>query len=134
MNVGNALTLALFWLVCAILQVRMERNRWFVGLLFMWLPVLGLTLFWAAYTASWLEALAGTGVGLMLGLVYYLILGRRLHPADSSGIKVWGQDAAPRPRAALQVEIDHLKDEKTKLEEELRRLKSGSHGSEQPRN
>jgi cell division protein FtsB len=40
-----------------------------------------------------------------------------------STIKVWGQDAAPRPKAALQAEIDQLKVEKEKLEEELRKIK-----------
>ena len=76
-----------------------------------------------AISASWPEALLGTAIGLALGGAYYLVIGRRLHPADSSGIKVWGQDVAPRPRAALQIEIDHLQDEKAKLEAELRRLR-----------
>ncbi len=125
MNVSNVIALALAWLLCAVLQVRMERNRWFVGLIFMWLPVLALTIVWAAISASWPEAFAGTGLGLALGAGYYLVLGRRLRPADSSTIKVWGQDVAPRPRAALQIEIDHLKDEKEKLEAELKRLRDG---------
>jgi hypothetical protein len=123
MVVSNVVVLALVWLICAVLQNRMERNRWFVGLLFLWLPVLALTVVWATVSASWPEALLGTGIGLALGVVYYVVIGRRLHPADSSGIKVWGQDVAPRPRAALQVEIDHLRDEKAKLEAELRRLR-----------
>ncbi len=128
MNVGNLIALSLAWLVCAVLQVRIERKRWFVGLLFLWLPILLLTILWAAISASWPEAFAGTGLGLALGAAYYLLLGRRLQPADSSGIKVWGQDAAPRPRAALQIEIDHLKDEKAKLEAELKRLRDGGAG------
>lgn len=123
MVVSNVIVLALVWLLCAVLQVRIERNRWFVGLLFLWLPILLLTVFWAAISASWPEALLGTGIGLGLGGLYYLVIGRRLRPADSSNIKVWGQDVAPRPRAALQVEIDHLKDEKAKLEAELRRMR-----------
>jgi len=128
MNVGNIVALALAWLICAVLQVRIERNRWFVAVLFVWLPVLMLTVLWAAISASWPEAFTGTGAGLALGAAYYGLLGRRLHPADSSGIKVWGQDAAPKPRAALQVEIDHLKDEKAKLEAELKRLRDSGAG------
>ncbi len=125
MVVTNVVVLTLVWLICAVLQVRIERNRWFVGLIFLWLPIVLLTVLWAAISASWPEALLGTAIGLVLGGAYYLVIGRRLRPADSSGIKVWGQDVAPRPRAALQIEIDHLQDEKAKLEAELRRLREG---------
>jgi cell division protein FtsB len=40
-----------------------------------------------------------------------------------STIKVWGQDSAPKPKAALQAEIDTLKEEKAQLEAELRKLR-----------
>lgn len=132
MVVTNVIVLALVWLTCAVLQVRIERNRWFVGLIFLWLPILLLTVLWAAISASWPEALLGTAIGLALGGAYYLVIGRRLHPADSSGIKVWGQDVAPRPRAALQIEIDHLQDEKAKLEAELRRLRESQRPGDAP--
>lgn len=123
MNWSNVLFLALAALSCAWVLARIERERWFVGLLFYVLPIVVLSVLWAAVTASWPEALAGLLAGGALGLGWWLTLGRRMQRADSSPIKVWGQDSAPQPRAALQAELDQLKQEKAQLEAELRRLR-----------
>ena len=123
MDWSNVFFLALAMLSCAWVLARIERNRWWVGLFFYVVPVLLLTTLWAGVTASWPEALTGLGAGLVLGLGWWLALGRRLRRADSSGIKVWGQDAAPKPKAVLQAELDQVKAEKAALEAELRRLR-----------
>ena len=123
MNWSNAFFLALAILSGVWVMARIERSRWFVGLFFYVLPVLLLTALWASVTASWPEAFAGLGAGLGLGAGWWLTLGRRARRADSSAIKVWGQDVAPRPKAALQAELDQLKREKEQLEAELRKLK-----------
>ncbi len=123
MNWSNAFLLALAVLSCVWVQTRIERNRWWVGVFFYTLPVLLLTALWASVTASWPEAAAGAAAGLGLGAGWWLAYGRRVRPADSSGIKVWGQDTAARPKAALQAELDQLKYEEEQLEAELRRLR-----------
>jgi hypothetical protein len=122
---SNALFLTLVLLLCIVVQARIERKWWFIGLGFFVLPVLGLAGLWTVLTRSWAEAGLALALAAAIGGVWWWRSGRFLLPADSSGIKVWGQDAAPRPKAALQAEIDTLKQEKEQLEAELRRLKNG---------
>lgn len=123
MTWSNVFFLALAILSCVWVMTRIERNRWFIGLFFYVLPVLALTALWAALTHSWPEALSGLAAGAALGLGWWVAVGRRMRRADSSSIKVWGQDVAPKPKAALQAEVDQLKKEKEQLEAELRRLR-----------
>jgi hypothetical protein len=123
MNWSNTFFLALAVFSCVWVMARIERNRWFIGMFFYALPVLLLAALWATVTASWPEALAGLAAGAVLGAGWWLAVGRRLGRADSSAIKVWGQDAAPKPKAALQAELDQLRQEKDQLEAELRKLK-----------
>lgn len=124
MNWPNTFFLTLALLSCVFVMVRIERKWWFMGALFYVLPVLLLIVLWAGITASWPEAGLATSLAAVLGGLWWLVWGRYVKPADSSGIRVWGQDAKPKPKAALQAEIDQLKEEKAKLEEELRKLKS----------
>jgi len=121
-NWSNAFFLTLALLSCVLIMARIERKWWFMGAFFYVLPVLLLMALWAGITASWPEVGLAVLGATVLGGLWWLVWGRFWRPADSV-IKVWGQDAAPRPRAALQAEIDQLKDEKAKLEEELRKLK-----------
>lgn len=123
MNWSNTLFLALALLSCVWVMARIERNRWFMGVLFYVLPLLLLMAFWAAISNSWAEAGVALAAAAVLGGGWWLVAGRRLPRANSSGIKVWGQDAAPKPKAALQAEVDQLKQEKAELEAELRRLR-----------
>jgi hypothetical protein len=122
MNWSTVLPLALALASCVVVMTRIERNRWFMGVFFYVLPVLLLMGLWAAVTNSWAEAGVALLVAAVLGGAWWLLWGRRMLRAEST-IKVWGQDAAPRPKAALQAEIDQLKVEKEKLEEELRKIK-----------
>ena len=103
-------------------MARIERNRWFMGVFFYVLPVLVLMGLWAAVTGSWGEVGLAVPLAAIVSGAWWLIWGRRMRRAEST-IKVWGQDSAPKPKAALQAEIDQLKDEKAKLEEELRKIK-----------
>ncbi len=123
MNWSNTFFLTLALLSCVYVMARIERNRWFIGLFFYALPVLLLMVLWASLTGSWPEAGARLTAAALLGGGWWLLAGRRLRRADSSGIKVWGQDAAPKPKAALQAELDQIKKEKEQLEAELRKLR-----------
>jgi hypothetical protein len=122
MNWSSLLLIAALVLSCAVVMQLIERKRWFMGAVFYVLPVLGGMVLWASVTASWLVTLAGWGLGAAVSLVWWLVHGRHLRPAVST-IKVWGQDSAPKPKAALQAEIDTLKEEKAQLEAELRKLR-----------
>jgi hypothetical protein len=130
-NWSNTFFLTLALLACGVVMARIERSRWFMGLFFFVIPVLLLAVVWAALTASWPEALLALGAGALLGGGGWLALGRRIRRADSSGIKVWGQAAAPRPsKAALEAEVDQLRQEKDQLEAELRRLRDATRKGE----
>ncbi|MGQ0602309.1 MAG: hypothetical protein ACT4QE_11535 [Anaerolineales bacterium] len=122
MNWSTLLPLALALASCVIVMARIERNRWFMGVLFYVLPVLLLMGVWAWLTNSWAEAGVAVLLAALLSAAWWFVWGRRMQRAEST-IKVWGQDSAPKSKAALQAEIDQLKDEKQKLEEELRKLK-----------
>lgn len=122
MNWSTVLPLTLALASCVFVMTRIERNRWFMGAFFYVLPVVLLMGLWAALTNSWGEVGVATLLAAVLGGTWWLGWGRRMMRAEST-IQVWGQDTVPKPKAALQAEIDQLKSEKEKLEEELRKIK-----------
>lgn len=123
MNISNIVLLAAALFSCVFVMLKIERNRWFMGALFYVLPVLALMGLWASLTNSWTELLLAVPATIGMTSVWWAVWGRKLKRAEST-IKVWGQDAAPKPKAALQAEIDQLKEEKAKLEEELKKIKT----------
>ena len=95
--------------------------------MFVLLPGVVLIGGWALLFGKWPETVAGLGLaGAAIG-VWWLAIGRRLPRPSSDGIKVWGQEKVPKPTpqeaAALRAEVLRLKDDKERLEAELRRLK-----------
>lgn len=123
MNLNTIILLAAALFSCAFVMFKIERNRWFIGAFFYVAPVLLLMALWATLTASWMELALAVPLAAGFTGAWWFIWGRKLKRAEST-IKVWGQDAAPKPKAALQAEIDQLKEEKAQLEEELRKIKT----------
>jgi hypothetical protein len=123
MNLSTTLLLAAALFSCVFVMLKIERNRWFMGAFFYVAPVLLLMGLWASLTDSWSELLIAVLVALGITGAWWAVWGRKLKRAEST-IKVWGQDAAPKPKAALQAEIDQLKEEKAQLEEELKKIKT----------
>jgi len=123
MNFNTVFLLAAALFSCVFVMLKIERNRWFIGAFFYVLPVLALMGLWASLTNSWTELLLAAPVAIGMTGLWWAVWGRKLKRAEST-IKVWGQDAAPKPKAALQAEIDQLKEEKAKLEEELKKIKT----------
>jgi len=109
--------------------LRVERKRLWVVALVLVLPSVWLTVIWANFYHRWPEVLIGVGAaGLMAG-GWWLAYGRRLPPATSDAIKVWGQEEMPKARPQhMQAELQRLREEKERLEAELRRLRSGGNG------
>jgi hypothetical protein len=116
-----------FIVVLALLRV--ERRALWVVIVFMLLPGIVLVGGWAVLYSRWAELLAGLALAAAITGVWWLAGGRRLARPSSDSIKVWGQEKVPKPTpqeaAALRAEVLRLKDDKEKLEAELRRLKDG---------
>jgi len=108
-------------------MLRVERKRWWVVALFFELPVITLAVIWANLYQLWSEVLVGATIAGLIAGAWWLLYGRKLPAPTSDTIKVWGQEDAPKPRPQqLQAEVQRLREEKAKLEEELRRLKGGN--------
>jgi hypothetical protein len=107
--------------------LRVERRALWVVVVFMLLPGVVLIGGWAALFGKWPETLAGLGLAAAITAGWWLAAGRRLARPSSDNIKVWGQAKPPKPTAqeaaALRAEVLRLKDDKEKLEEEVRRLR-----------
>lgn len=127
MNWPNILPLTGSLVICLIALLRVER-KWLWAVVVLTGFVGYLIWQWVTFTGQWAEV--GTSAGLAVGivLVWWLVRGRKLPPPIST-IKVWGQDAAPKPKPAeMQAELSRLRDEKAQLEAELKKLKSKHNG------
>jgi len=114
-------------LVLIFAMLRVERKRWWVVALFFELPVITLAVIWANLYELWSEVLVGATIAGLIAGTWWLVYGRKLPAPTSDTIKVWGQEDAPKPRPQqLQAEVQRLREEKEKLEAELRRLKGGN--------
>jgi hypothetical protein len=88
----NLLGFGLVWLSIFLVTLRVDRRARWAALLFFTLPGLGLMCFWAVYRGRFIELWLGLGIGLGLAVLWWLLWGRHLPPADSNNIKVWGQE------------------------------------------
>jgi hypothetical protein len=122
---SNVFGLTLGFLVCVVVLARIERKWLWLGVVIFVAPLLLIVAAWATLFGQWPETMAALVIAAVLGAAWWFTLGRKWGRAPSDTIKVWGQDAAPRPKAALQAEIDTLREEKERLEAELRRLREG---------
>jgi hypothetical protein len=124
-----AITAGALVLVFALLRV--ERKRLWVVLVFLVAPTLYLLVQWANVSGQWPEVLLAFAAAVAAAGGWWLVYGRKLPAPTSDHIKVWGQESTPKPKPQeLQAELQRLREEKARLEEELRRLKggNGSHG------
>jgi hypothetical protein len=119
--------LAAVGLIVLFALLRAERRALWVVIMLLLLPGVVLVGGWAVLFGKWPETLAGLGLAGAIAAGWWLAVGRRLERPTSDSIKVWGQEklpkASPQEAAALRAEVLRLKDDKEKLEAELRRLK-----------
>lgn len=122
MNLSTTLALTGGIIVLLLVALRVERAwRWAVVLLAA--PIGYLLWDWAKAQQAWLEVGVSVGAAFIITFVWWLAYGRKLPPTQST-IRVWGQDAAPKPKAAeLQAEVNRLREEKEQLEAELQKLR-----------
>jgi hypothetical protein len=120
----TAFGLATMCLIAGWALLRVERRaRWLVLVLLVAPGVLVLAL-WATIGRQWLEVLAGVGLALVVGGLWWLPRGRRLPPPSSDSIKVWGQEKMPKPKPgeveAMQAELRRLREENEHLAAQIR--------------
>jgi len=132
MSWSNLLGLTLVALLMFFALLRVERKWLWAVVVFLIGPSLFLIWQWLKWRGAWPETLAAFGIAGVIAGGWWLRVGRKLPAPTSDSIKVWGQEAAPKPKPAeMQAELQKLRDEKAQLEAELQRLKSGHNGREQ---
>jgi hypothetical protein len=114
--------------------LRVERKRLWVALLFLAAPAVFLLAQWVNFKDSWSEVILSVSIAGVIAGGWWLMYGRKLPPQTSDNIKVWGQEAAPKPKPQeMQAEINRLQEEKQRLEAELRRLKGNGQTKDEGR-
>jgi hypothetical protein len=112
------------------ITARAERKRLWVVAALLDVPVAYLAYQWIERKGVWSEMWAALAAAALLGGAWWFGWGRKLPPVTTDNIKVWGQEAGPKVRpadvAAMQAEILQLKEDKERMEAELRRLKENS--------
>ena len=127
MNWPNVLPLTAGFVICFIAFLRVER-RWLWAVILLIGFVSYLIWQWVKFTGQWAEVWTSVALALVIVGLWWLVRGRKLPPPIST-IKVWGQDAAPKPKPAeMQAELNRLRDEKAQLEAELQKLRSKQNG------
>jgi hypothetical protein len=89
--------LTILILVCVftfsfMLWMRIVPKRRFVTFLFLLLPMVILTMRWAAYRKSWAEWLLSAGAAMVLLLIWWLSIGRKLPTPKDGTVRVWTKD------------------------------------------
>src|SRR5574341_738317 len=131
MNWSNVLVLTLGALVLLFTLLRVERKRLWVALLVLIAPTAWLAAAWANHYRRWFEVGAALAMAGAITGGWWLVRGRKLAAPTSDNIKVWGQESVPKPKPQeLQAEVNRLKEEKERLEAELRRLKGNGQSTD----
>lgn len=133
MNWPLTIALAIAVAVAALIRLRVESRRArLVNWLFIYPGVL-ILIYYAWFRAYWLEVLTAVGVGGLLVAVWWIVYGSYLPPPNSDNISVWGQEAKKPAQVAAdaQAELERVKQEKEKLEQELAQLKNKTDSPEQ---
>ncbi|MBI3361273.1 MAG: hypothetical protein HY023_09200 [Chloroflexi bacterium] len=83
---------SLIWAAIFIVWLRTDLRAKWAALVFFTVPGIGLLCFWAAYRGRFGDCGLGLGIAIVVTVVWWLIWGRKIPPADSDRIKVWGQE------------------------------------------
>lgn len=106
---------------------RVERRALGVFIVVMVIPIVLLIALWAQFWGHWSEVGVAAALTLAISLGAWAMLGRPIQRATNDTIQVWGQEKMPRPTSAeaaeMRAELLRVKDERDRLEAEVKRLK-----------
>lgn len=127
MNWLNVFGLTLVGLTITFIALRIERGRGWLVVVLLIVPGMLAVGRWASVGGHWREVLVAGAVTALITAAWWLAGGRRLPRPSGDNIKVWGQEKTPKIKpseaAALQAEVIRLREERERLEAEVRRLK-----------
>jgi cell division protein FtsB len=137
MNWLNIFGLTLLALIITFMALRVERGRGWLVVALLIVPAVVVIGRWASVRGHWGDVLVALAITALLTAAWWLAGGRRLPRPSSDSIKVWGQEKAPKLKpgeaAALQAEVNRLREERERLEAEVRRLRSGNGKEDKPK-
>lgn len=133
MNWLNVFGVTLVTLIVTFMALRVERTRLWVVIVLLVVPGAIAVALWANLGGHWPEVVTGVGLAALLTAAWWFAGGRRLPRPSSDSITVWGQEKAPKLKAseaaALQAEVAQLREDRERLEAEVKRLR-GSNGKQ----
>lgn len=133
MNWLNVFGVTLVTLVITFMTLRVERTRLWVVVVLLVVPGALAVARWASVSGQWPEVLTGGALAALATALWWFAGGRRLPRPSSDSITVWGQEKAPKLKAseaaALQAEVAQLREDRERLEAEVKRLQ-GSNGKQ----
>jgi hypothetical protein len=114
-------------LFVALVLRRVERRALGVFSVVLVVPLVVLIGLWAQLFGRWAEVGVAAAIAFILAIALGLLTGGGIRRASSDTIKVWGQEQTPRPTSAeaaeMRAELLRVKDERDRLEAEVKRLK-----------
>ena len=133
----NVFGLTLLALVITFMALRVERGRGWLVVVLLIAPAVVVIGRWASVGGHWDDVLVALAITALITAAWWLAGGRRLPRPTGDNIKVWGQEKAPKLKpgeaAALQTEVQRLREERERLEAEVRRLRSGIEKEDPPK-
>jgi hypothetical protein len=123
----NVFGLTLVALIIIFMALRVERGRLWVIVVLLVVPGAIAVARWASTGGHWGDVAVGVAIAALIAAAWWLAGGRRLARPTSDNIKVWGQEKTPKIKpgeaAAMQAELTQLREERARLEAEVKRLR-----------
>lgn len=92
MNIQTVLILGIALCLSLLAVIRTyPRRRWVTALVLL-APVIFFSIRWAKFRSAWLELGVGAAIALLVLLLWWFTIGRKLPPPEESSIRVWTED------------------------------------------
>ena len=89
---NNLITLSIIFSITFLIFQRTERKRLWLIIVFLEIPLLAVTWYWASFKNQERVFILAVGIALVLNVLFWLVYGRRNPPGSSDDIKVIGTE------------------------------------------